>query len=102
MKRARTYIGFLSIPLVFMAFVGESYSAGGNPVRGAQLFENCAPCHTYNGNGVAGLPVDVLMQKMQAIQTGTFTNPKVQGMQKVLQPMSQQDLTDLAADITKM
>ena len=102
MKRQWKYLALL-LPLFVLALTVEARSAmEGNPARGAQLFEGCTPCHTYTGKGVAGLPVDTLMQKMQQYQTGTYDNPKIQGMQDVLKPMSQQDLTDLAAYITKM
>ena len=103
MKRTWKYLALLSLPLLVIGLSVEAQSAmEGNPARGASLFESCAPCHTYTGKGVAGLPEETLMQKMQQYQTGTFDNPKVQSMQKVLQPMSQQDLLDLAAYISKM
>lgn len=103
MKRGILILGLLALPLVLVAsLMGEAFSAAGNPATGASLFEACVPCHTLNGNGVAGLPVDVLMQKMTQYQTIVSDNPKIQGMQQALQPMSQQDLMDLAAYISQM
>ena len=60
------------------------------------------PCHTLNGNGLAGKPVSDLMDKMKAYQSGTFTDAKLLGMQQVLKPLSDKQLLDLAAYINKM
>ncbi len=97
------YLVLCCIPLLLLVISHMSFAAEkGNPAQGASLFEQCATCHTYNGNGIAGLSEKELMKKMQHYQNGTFTKPKVIGMQKVLKPMSQQDLWDLAAYISKM
>ena len=82
--------------------IAASNAPEGNPAVGAELFNSCVPCHTLNGNGVAGKPVQELLTKMRQYQTGTFDNPKVQGMQKALQSMNEQNLLDLAAYMTKM
>lgn len=74
----------------------------GNPANGASLYGSCVPCHTLMGKGLAGQPEATLVTKMQAIQQGSFTQPKVMEMQKVLAPMTQQEVFDLASYITKM
>lgn len=103
MKKILQYLGLYCIPLILVTISHISFAAEeANPAHGASLFEQCATCHTYNGNGIAGLPEKELIEKMQKYQNGTFTKPKVIGMQKVLKPMSQQDLWDLAAYISKM
>lgn len=63
---------------------------------------SCVPCHTLNGNGLAGKSVSDLMDKMKAYQSGTFTDAKLLGMQQVLKPLSDKQLLDLAAYINKM
>lgn len=101
------FLGLLALPAFVLAATSVAYSQqtwpdGGKPGVGATLYDNCVPCHTLNGNGIAGLSVQELMTKMKHYQSGTFSNPKVQGMQKVLTPMSDAQLLDLAAYITKM
>ena len=105
MKSLVKGVGFLALPVFCLLLAGEATSAQqwfGNPAVGASLYENCVPCHTLQGKGIAGLPESVLMEKMEAYQNGTYDDPKIQGMQQVLQPLSQQQLLDLAAYITKM
>lgn len=100
-------LGLLALPVFVLTATGVAYSQqtwpdSGKPGVGATLYDSCVPCHTLNGNGIAGLPVQELMTKMKNYQSGTFNEPKVQKMQKVLQPMSDTQLLDLAAYITKM
>ena len=102
MKRSWKYLALCSALLMAGIAVEAQSAPEGNAARGASLFEACVPCHTMTGKGVAGLPVERLMSKMQNFQTGQFDNPKVQEMQQVLRPMTQQDLLDLASYITKM
>lgn len=102
MKRNWKYLVLCTALLVAGIAVEAQSAPEGNPARGASLYEGCVPCHTMMGKGIAGKPVDVLMSKMENYQTGTFDNPKIQGMHKVLKPMSKQDLMDLASYITKM
>ena len=80
----------------------QQWPDGGNPSEGAALYDSCVPCHTLNGNGMAGKSISDLMNKMKAYQSGTYTDPKVAGMHKVLAPLSDQQLLDLAAYINKM
>ena len=100
------YAGVLALPAVLlvagMAYAQQQWPDGGKPGVGAALYDACVPCHTLNGNGIAGKSVNTLMTKMKAFQSGTFTDQKVQGMQKVLKPMTDQQLLDLAAYINKM
>lgn len=74
----------------------------GNPATGAALYENCVPCHSLKGNGIAGKTEASLMASMQNYQTGTFKEPKVQKMQSILRGLSQEQLMDLARYISKM
>lgn len=93
----------VALPVMTLIFANVAYSKmQGDPAAGAALFENCVPCHTLMGKGIAGQPEDQLVSKMTAIQNGTFTNPKALEMQKVLKPMSEQQVFDLASYITKM
>ena len=80
----------------------QTWPDGGNPSEGATLYDSCVPCHTLNGNGLAGKSVSDLMDKMKAYQSGTFTDAKLLGMQQVLKPLSDKQLLDLAAYINKM
>lgn len=106
MRGVMKFIGLLSLPLLVLGVTGNAISQTaqqpGNPAVGAELYDTCVPCHTLNGNGVAGLPIPELMSKMKAYQNGSFTDPKVIGMQQVLQPLSDQQLLDLATYMTKM
>lgn len=93
----------LALPVLTLAFANVAYSQmQGNPASGASLYESCVPCHTLMGKGLAGQPEAQLVSKMTAIQTGTFTNAKAAEMQKVLKPMTAQQILDLASYITKM
>lgn len=99
-------IGLLAIPVVALMMAGEAQSQDwpgkGRPAEGATLYEACTPCHTLKGNGIAGKPEAELMSKMKHYQTGTFENSKVKVMQNVMKGMSDQQLLDLSAYITKM
>ena len=95
----------VSLPaLLFTAVQASSqqWPDGGNPATGATLYDQCVPCHTLNGNGLAGKNVQTLMTEMKNYQTGTYTAPKVVKMQEMLQKMSDAQLLDLAAYIAKM
>ena len=94
----------LALPLLIVAGTvqAQTWPDGGNPSEGATLYGGCVPCHTLNGNGIAGKPVPDLMNKMKGFQSGTFSNPKMIGMQQALQPLSDKQLLDLAAYINKM
>lgn len=80
----------------------QQWPDGGNPSVGATLYDTCVPCHTLNGNGIAGKSISDLMNKMKAYQGGTYSDEKLAGMHKVLAPLSDQQLLDLAAYINKM
>lgn len=94
----------LALPLLLVAGAAQAqnWPDGGNPSEGATLYDSCVPCHTLNGNGIAGKSVNDLMNKMKGFQSGTFTTPKIVSMQQVLQPLSDKQLLDLAAYINKM
>ena len=97
--------GLLALPVLGLMLASPADSAQqwiGNPATGAELYDPCVPCHTLRGNGIAGAKEDALIDKMKKYRTGTYASPKIQGMQKVLQSMSDQQLFDLAAYITKM
>ena len=96
MRGFMKYACVLALPLLVAA------GGGGNPSEGATLYDSCVPCHTLNGNGLAGKSVSDLMDKMKAYQSGTFTDAKLLGMQQVLKPLSDKQLLDLAAYINKM
>lgn len=96
-------VAFVALPVMTLMFANVAYSQmQGNPANGASLYEGCVPCHTLAGKGLAGQPEAQLVNKMTAIQNGTFTNPKAIEMQNVLKPMSAQQVLDLASYITKM
>ena len=98
------YACVLALPLLVIAGAAQAqtWPDGGNPSVGATLYDSCVPCHTLNGNGIAGKSVQTLMDKMKAIQAGNFSAPRMISMQQVLQPLSDNQLLDLAAYITKM
>lgn len=98
-------IGLLAIPVVVLMMAGQAQSQDwpeGRPAEGAALYKSCTPCHSLQGNGIAGKAVPDLMAKMKHYQAGTFKNPKILGMQGALKGMSDQQLMDLASYITKM
>ena len=98
------YACVLALPLLVAAGAAQAqtWPDGGNPSEGATLYDSCVPCHTLNGNGLAGKSVSDLMDKMKAYQSGTFTDAKLLGMQQVLKPLSDKQLLDLAAYINKL
>ena len=96
MRGFMKYACVLALPLLVAAGAAQAQS------EGATLYDSCVPCHTLNGNGLAGKSVSDLMDKMKAYQSGTFTDAKLLGMQQVLKPLSDKQLLDLAAYINKM
>ena len=101
MRGFMKYACVLALPLLVAAGAAQAqtWPDGGNPSEGATLYDSCVPCHTLNGNGLAGKSVSDLMDKMKAYQSGTFTDAKLLGMQQVLKPLSDKQLLDLAADV---
>ena len=97
MRGFMKYACVLALPLLVAAGAAQAqtWPDGG-------LYDSCVPCHTLNGNGLAGKSVSDLMDKMKAYQSGTFTDAKLLGMQQVLKPLSDKQLLDLAAYINKM
>ncbi|MFR6519147.1 MAG: c-type cytochrome [Bilophila wadsworthia] len=90
MRGFMKYACVLALPLLVAAGAAQAqtWPDGGNPSEGATLYDSCVPCHTLNGNGLAGKSVSDLMDKMKAYQSGTFTDAKLLGMQQVLKPLS--------------
>ena len=101
MRGFMKYACVLALPLLVAAGAAQAqtWPDGGNPSEGATLYDSCVPCHTLNGNGLAGKSVSDLMDKMKAYQSGTFTDAKLLGMQQVLKPLSDKQLLDLAANV---
>ena len=102
MRGFMKYACVLALPLLVAAGAAQAqtWPDGGNPSEGATLYDSCVPCHTLNGNGLAGKSVSDLMDKMKAYQSGTFTDAKLLGMQQVLKlifPLSPNDMNDLCA-----
>ena len=85
MRGFMKYACVLALPLLVAAGAAQAqtWPDGGNPSEGATLYDSCVPCHTLNGNGLAGKSVSDLMDKMKAYQSGTFTDAKLLGMQQV-------------------
>ena len=104
MRGVLKYACVMALPLLVAAGAAQAqtWPDGGNPSEGATLYDSCVPCHTLNGNGLAGMSVPDLMEKMKGFQTGTSTDGKMVGMQNVLKPLSDKQLLDLAAYINKM
>ena len=98
MRGFMKYACVLALPLLVAAGAAQAQTWS----EGATLYDSCVPCHTLNGNGLAGKSVSDLMDKMKAYQSGTFTDAKLLGMQQVLKPLSDKQLLDLAAYINKM
>ena len=96
MRGFMKYACVLALPLLVAAGAAQAqtWPDGGNPSEGATLYDSCVPCHTLNGNGLAGKSVSDLMDKMKAYQSGTFTDAKLLGMQQVLKPLSDKQLLD--------
>ena len=104
MRGVLKYACVMALPLLVAAGAAQAqtWPDGGNPSEGATLYDSCVPCHTLNGNGLAGMSVPDLMEKMKGFPTGTYTDGKMVGMQNVLKPLSDKQLLDLAAYINKM
>ena len=73
----------------------------GDPVRGKEKSLSCQACHGPDGNSpvpmfpiIAGQHRDYLLHSMRSYRTGERTNPI---MVTIVQPLSDQDLKDLAA-----
>ena len=73
----------------------------GDPVRGKEKSLSCQACHGPDGNSpvpmfpnIAGQYRDYLLHSMRSYKTGERTNPI---MIAIVQPLSDQDLEDLAA-----
>ena len=83
MRGFMKYACVLALPLLVAAGAAQAqtWPDGGNPSEGATLYDSCVPCHTLNGNGLAGKSVSDLMDKMKAYQSGTFTDAKLLGIE---------------------
>lgn len=73
----------------------------GDPERGKEKSLSCQACHGTDGNSpvpmfpiIAGQHRDYLLHSMRSYKTGERTNPI---MVAIVQPLSEQDLEDLAA-----
>ena len=73
----------------------------GDPVRGQEKSLSCQACHGADGNSpvtmfpiIAGQHQDYLLHSMRSYKTGERTNPI---MVAIVQPLTDQDLEDLAA-----
>ena len=73
----------------------------GDPDRGKEKSLSCQACHGADGNSpvpmfpiIAGQHQDYLLHSMRSYRTGERTNPI---MVAIVQPLSDQDLEDLAA-----
>ena len=104
MRGFMKYACVLALPLLVAAGAAQAqtWPDGGNPSEGAALYDGCVPCHTLNGNGLAGKPVSELMDKMKAYQRVTYSDAILLGIMQVLKPLSDRQLLDLAGYIKKM
>ncbi len=91
----------LCMATVLMGF-NMTYAGGGDPVRGAALYVKCSGCHGLDGGKLAGQAENTLLDKMHAIKAHPSDKPKIQAMYKMFNGMTEQELLDLAAYMTKM
>lgn len=90
------------ISAVIVLGVGLSGPAlAGDPVAGKQKSLACQACHGPDGNSpvptfpiIAGQHKDYLLYSMLSYRTGERTNPI---MVAIMQPLSEEDIEDLAA-----
>ena len=96
---------FLIPAMVVMGFgVSESVLAG-DPVRGKEKSMTCQACHGVDGNSpvpafpiIAGQHRDYLLHSMQSYKSGERTNAI---MKALVEPLSEEDMEDLAVYYAK-
>ncbi len=88
-----------AVAVLILGFSGSVLA--GDPVRGKEKSLSCQACHGPDGNSpvpmfpiIAGQHQDYLLHSMRSYKTGERTNPI---MVAIVQPLSDQDLEDLAA-----
>lgn len=93
---------------LFISLFSTVIYAAGDAKRGAELYKNCVQCHGENGRGnpaeeapmIAGQYDWYIVSSIQQFKAGTERkNPK---MLPYIQNLSDKDLEDLAAYISKM
>lgn len=91
----------LATTLVLMFTIG-GVQAGGDPVKGKEMAQECGFCHGMDGKGddevpaVAGLDEAYVIAKIKAFKSGE--SPDESGMmQMYTEDLSEQDMADLAA-----
>ena len=92
---------FLISATTVLIFSLSGLALAGDPVRGQEKSLSCQACHGSDGNSpvpmfpiIAGQHQDYLLHSMRSYKTGERTNPI---MIAIVQPLSDQDLQDLAA-----
>ena len=92
----------LVLPLVLIGSLSEAQV--GNIEAGKSKAVSCFACHGNNGNStnpmypvLAGQKADVLVKKMKSYKDGKMKTPNAPMMKPMMEPLSEQDLKDLAA-----
>jgi cytochrome c553 len=96
---------FIAVLLPFLATA--TVFAGGDPVRGEELRQECSDCHGEDGLGdeeyprLAGLDENYLLEQMVKIKNGERSE-KAEMMLWFFEDLEQQDMADLAAYYASM
>ena len=101
---SRNLFGALSL-LASLVITSSPLFAGGNANAGMEKSKVCVGCHMADGNSInpewpkiAGQIADYTIKQLQDFKTGNRVNPI---MAPILNPLSEQDLKDLAAYFEK-
>jgi cytochrome c553 len=86
----------------------EALSLEGDPVRGARIYESCAPCHLPDGAGrgdgsfpqLAGQHARVVVKQLLDIRSGRRANPVMAPFAEML--VDARDLADVAAYVAAL
>ena len=89
--------------VMFLPFLAAApVFAGGDPLRGEELKQECSDCHGEDGLGdeeyprIAGLDENYLLDQMVKIKNGE-SSEKAEMMLWFFEDLEEQDMTDLAA-----
>ncbi len=92
---------YLTVISLFMLVSGNSYAAGGDPVKGKALSQTCAACHSADGNSVnpiwpklAGQHASYIVKQLNDFKAGKRVNAQMTAM---VASLSEQDMQDLGA-----
>jgi cytochrome c553 len=92
------------LTIISLLVLISGYCYAGDPAKGKTLSQTCAVCHSIDGNSInpawpklAGQHAGYIVKQLQDFKEGKRVNAQMTAM---VAPLSEQDMTDLAAYFT--